>query len=175
VSDERLLEAMAAGDAEAAAVFVRRYQPRVHGLALAIVGSTAVAEEVAQETFLRVWRHAPAYDNRRGKVASWVLTIARNVAIDAMRNGHEHPIDPQELTGTLLLREEALPQPSPYELRKVLDDALAALPLEQRRVIVLSVVYGLTAREAADLEGLPLGTVKTRIRRGLARLRRALL
>src|SRR5262245_475478 len=79
LSDDSLLAGMAMGDAAAAAAFVRRYQPRVYGLALTIVGSNAVAEEVAQEAFLRIWRSATAYDARRGQVGTWVLTITRNL------------------------------------------------------------------------------------------------
>ena len=174
MSDEGLLAAMAAGDGDAAAAFVRRFRPRVHGLALAIVGSTAMAEDVTQETFLRVWCNAVAYDTRRGHVATWVLTITRNLAVDVVRAGSEQPIDPEVLMGALVSREEGLAEPVPFEVWEPLRDALRALPPEQSRLIVLSVGYGLTAQETADLEGIPLGTAKTRIRRGLARLRRAL-
>ena len=174
MSDEGLLAAMAAGDGDAAADFVRRFRPRVHGLALAIVGSTAVAEEVTQETFLRVWCNAVTYDPRRGHVATWVLTITRNIAVDVVRAGSEQPIDPEVLMAALVSREEGLAEPVPFEVWEPLRDALRALPPEQSRLIVLAVGYGLTAQETADLEGIPLGTAKTRIRRGLARLRRAL-
>lgn len=94
MSADALLAGMAMGDADAAAVFVRRYQPRVYALAHAIVGSSAVAEEVAQEAFLRVWRNASTYDARRGRVATWVLTITRNLAIDVLRLRGEQPVDP---------------------------------------------------------------------------------
>src|SRR4029453_13133184 len=94
-SDESLLAGLAGGDVKAAAVFVRRYQRRVFGLALTIVGDSQMAEDVAQETFLRAWRHADAYDARRGRVSVWVLAIARNLAIDAVRlNGRgSHDLD----------------------------------------------------------------------------------
>ncbi len=174
MSDDSLLAGMAMGDADATAAFVRRYQPRVYALARAIVGSTAVAEEVAQEAFLRVWRNAAAYDARRGRVATWVLTITRNLAIDTLRLRGEQPVDPHVLAGTLLSREEGeAGRPQPVD-REHLRSALRALPPEQGRLIVLSVFYGLTARETADMEGIPLGTAKTRIRRGIAKLREAL-
>ncbi len=174
LSDDSLLAGMAMGDADATAAFVRRYQPRVYALARAIVGSTAVAEEVAQEAFLRVWRNAAAYDARRGRVATWVLTITRNLAIDTLRLRGEQPVDPHVLAGTLLSREEGeAGRPQPVD-REHLRSALRALPPEQGRLIVLSVFYGLTARETADMEGIPLGTAKTRIRRGIAKLREAL-
>jgi RNA polymerase sigma-70 factor (ECF subfamily) len=172
LSDESILAGMALGDPDAAAVFVRRYQARVYGLALTIVGSAAVAEEVAQEAFLRVWRNAAVYDARRGRVATWVLTIARNLAIDALRLRGEQPIDPHALMGTLISREEG--ESAGFDDKEPLRNAVRALPPEQSRLIVLSVFYGLTAKETAEVEGIPLGTAKTRIRRGLAKLRETL-
>jgi RNA polymerase sigma factor (sigma-70 family) len=174
LSDESLLAGMALGDPDAATDFVRRYQARVYGLALTIVGSTAVAEEVSQEAFLRVWRNAAAYDARRGRVATWVLTITRNLAVDALRLRGEQPIDPHVLMGTLLSREEGESSSAHFEDKEHLRSAVRALPPEQSKLIVLSVFYGLTAKETADLEGIPLGTAKTRIRRGIAKLREAL-
>src|SRR5689334_25368515 len=97
-TDDGLVAGMAAGDPDAAAAFVRRYQSRVFGLALAIVGVHAVAEEVAQEAFVRAWRFAGAYDPRRGGVTTWLLAIARNAAIDAVRLGRDRPYDPDVLT-----------------------------------------------------------------------------
>jgi RNA polymerase sigma factor (sigma-70 family) len=176
LSDDSLLAGMAMGDAAAAAAFVRRYQPRVYGLALTIVGSTAVAEEVAQEAFLRIWRSAATYDARRGQVGTWALTITRNLAVDALRlrGKHEQHTDPQALMGRLLSREERESRSTHVEDREQLRSALRALPPEQGRLIVLFVVYGLTAKETANVEGIPLGTAKTRIRRGIAKLREAL-
>ena len=85
VSDEALLAGMAVGDQSAAVAFVRRYQRRVFGLAHSMTGDVGVAEDVAQEALIRVWRHAPVFDPRRGSVTSWVLTITRNLTIDALR------------------------------------------------------------------------------------------
>ena len=84
LSDEALLSGLAAGDADAAAAFARRYQARVYGLVLTIVRAEGTAEDVAQETFVRAWR-SPGLDPRRGPVATWLLTIARNLAIDVVR------------------------------------------------------------------------------------------
>src|SRR5918992_4792134 len=97
LSDEALLAGMRSGDPEAAAGFVRRYQARVFGLALTILHDRAAAEEVAQETFLKAWRHADAFDPRRGHVATWILTIARNTALDAVRMKRTEPWDPEAL------------------------------------------------------------------------------
>jgi RNA polymerase sigma-70 factor (ECF subfamily) len=172
LTDESLLAGMAAGDPEAAAALVRRYQARVFGLAVTIVRSPATAEEVAQETFLRVWRHAAAYDPRKGRAATWILTITRNLAIDALRLRGESPTDPDLLLRTLAARED---RPGPgFEERERLRDALRALPSEQGRLIVLFALHGMTAKEIAQHQGIPLGTAKTRIRRGLARLRKIL-
>ena len=174
LSDESLLMGMAAGDAETAAVFVRRYQARVYGLAFSLIGSSAIAEEVAQEVFLRAWRHAGAYDPRKGRAVSWLLTITRNLAIDAMRLRGERPVDPYLLLNTLTAGEKAEKTAVSFEDGEELREALRALPPEQSIPIVLSVFYGFTAGEIAEREHIPLSTVKTRLRRGLAKLREAL-
>ncbi|MGP3955805.1 RNA polymerase sigma factor [Nonomuraea sp. 3N208] len=162
---------MASGDAQAATALVRRYQARVFGLAKTIVGEAALAEEVAQETFVRAWRHAAAYDARRGAVPTWLLTITRNLAIDALRLRRELPIDPQAMLTRLLATEPADEPPRDEEFVR---QALRGLPLEQARAIALTVFYGLTGKEVAQVEGIPLGTAKTRLRRGMARLREQL-
>ena len=161
---------MAAGDAQATTAFVRRFQARVFGLALSIVGVPAVAEEVAQEAFVRAWRFAGGYDPRRGAVAGWLLAITRNAAIDARRLIRDQPYDPQVLIDLVTEPEECVHAdriPDVHRIRA----GLATLPREQVVAVVLAAVYGLTAREIAEREAIPLGTAKTRIRLGLARLR----
>jgi RNA polymerase sigma-70 factor (ECF subfamily) len=172
-TDEGLLAGMAAGDARAAAEFVRRYQARVFGLAMTVVGVPALAEDVAQEAFVRAWRFAGAYDPRRGGVASWLLAITRNAAIDAVRLSRDQPYDPSELLGLLARADSAPASGDPERLAETdrLRTALARLPQEQVVAVVLAAVYGLSAREIASREGIPVGTAKTRIRLGLARLR----
>src|SRR5688572_18110837 len=96
-SDESLIAGLAAGDRTAATAFVRRFQARVYGLAVTMVGDAAVAEEIAQEAFTRAWRHAGAYDARRGRVATWLLSITRNLAIDQLRARRTEPLDPQAI------------------------------------------------------------------------------
>lgn len=163
---------MAAGDTEAAAAFVRRFQARIFGLARTIVGDAAMAEEIAQEAFIRAWRHAAVYDARRGRVATWLLTITRNLAIDSMRLRREEPIDPTRLMLSLLAGEAEGDSPGGMcSPAKETREALRALPLEQAQAVTLTVFYGLTAKEAAELLNVPLGTAKTRVRRGLAKLR----
>lgn len=169
VTDEGLLAGMAAGDPQAATTFVRRFQARVFGLALTIVGVPATAEEIAQEAFLRAWRYAGAYDPRRGAVGTWLLTITRNAAIDVVRAGHEYPHAPDDLVALLAGRTEPGPEGDVDSDR--IRTALRTLPREQAKAVVLATFYGLTSQEIADREGVPRNTVKTRIRLGLGRLR----
>ena len=174
-SDEALLAGLAAGDTEAAAAFLRRFQRRVYGLALTIVGDPATAEDVAQEAFLRAWRHAASYDARRGRVLTWLLTVTRNVAIDVIRLRRAEPLDPEVLGARLQLeagREQT--EQSQIAERERLRAALATIPAEQRRAVVLAAYFGRTAREIGELEGIPVGTAKTRIRTGMIGLREAL-
>ena len=174
LSDESLLAGMASGDAQSAAAFVRRFQSRVYGLAYTILGDRGSAEEAAQEAFLRAWRHGEAYDRRRGSVVTWLLTIARNVSIDMARMRRADPVDPDTLLSLPLADEDA-------EARQMFaDDAarlvteLKRLPEDQRRALVLAAFYGRTGQEIADLESTPLGTIKTRIRTAMLKLRAAM-
>ena len=176
-SDESLLAAIAIGDEDAGLTFIRRYQRRVYGLALSMVGDAALAEDIAQEAMVRAWRHAPVYDTRRGSVAAWVLTIARNLSIDALRLKRATPTDPNDFIELGLMSSELAPEQSALdsELAHKLREALRDLPDEQRRAVVLASFYGLTAKEVGERESIPLGTAKTRIRTGLLRLRSALV
>jgi len=175
-SDEALLAGLAAGDKDAAAAFVRRFQRRIYGLAVTIVGDRGAAEDVAQEVFVRAWQRAATYDARRGRVLSWLLAIARNVAIDRVRLTRAEPLDPDVVTAKLQLAEgdEGTSEQSHVVEREYLRDALGMLPEEQRRAVLLAAYFGRTAQEIGDLEGVPLGTAKTRIRMGMIRLREAL-
>jgi RNA polymerase sigma factor (sigma-70 family) len=176
LSDPALLERIAAGDESAAAELVGRFRRRVFGLALSIVSDPTAAEDVAQEALLRAWRHAGAYDPRRGSVVTWLLTITRNAAIDALRVRRPVATAPEDLVA--LARFETDRDPSDTAIARAdvgpLREALRALPEEQRRAVLFAGVFGLTALEIADREGIPLGTAKTRIRTGLRRLRTAL-
>jgi RNA polymerase sigma factor (sigma-70 family) len=175
LSDESLLAGLASGDPEAAAVFVRRFQARVYGLALTMLGDREAAREVAQETFLRAYRHAGAYDARRGRVATWLLTIARNVALDARRLRQDERLDPETIDRLpLSSAEDPANKAAASQDSECLREAIAALPEEQRRALLLAVFRGRTAREISQVEGIPLGTAKTRIRAAMLRLRRAL-
>jgi RNA polymerase sigma-70 factor (ECF subfamily) len=175
-SDEALMAGMAIGDEHAAFTFVRRYQRRVFGLAVGLLNDRGVAEDVAQEALLRAWRHAPVFDARRGTVTSWVLTITRNLAIDAIRQRRALPTDPDDLvemglaSGGQPVEEDAMAGQLSPNLRA----ALHQLPAEQRRATLLAALYGRTAEEISTSESIPLGTAKTRIRAGLQKLRASL-
>jgi RNA polymerase sigma factor (sigma-70 family) len=175
LSDEALLAGMAVGDQSAAVAFVRRYQRRVFGLAHSMTGDVGVAEDVAQEALIRVWRHAPVFDPRRGSVTSWVLTITRNLTIDALRMRRAVPTDPDDFAATAMMSLEHNPEDAVLrgDVRHLVTAALSGLPHEQRRAVILASVYGRTALEISESEGIPLGTAKTRIRTGLLRLRAA--
>ena len=177
VSDDALVAGLATGDRDAASAFVRRYQRRVFGLARTIVADERAAEDVAQEAFVRAWKHAASYDPRRGSVVGWLLTITRNLAIDAVRVRRPVALEPSVLVGLDRVSDDR----DAHELAELGDDtarlrvALGRLPEEQCRAIVLAGLLGYTAREVGEMEGIPLGTAKTRIRTALIRLRAALV
>jgi RNA polymerase sigma-70 factor (ECF subfamily) len=168
-SDEALVAGLANGDREAALVLVRRYQARLFGLTLAITRDRGTAEEAAQDAFVKAWRYAASYDPRRGSVAAWLLSIARNAALDHARARGRRP----EQTGTEVLTEVAGPVDvdSPYEDLAPLARAVRGLPEEQRAVLMAAVYQGFTTREISEAWHLPVGTVKTRLRLALGKLR----
>src|SRR5271167_4587392 len=139
-TDEALLAGMAMGDQAAAVVFVRRYQRRIFGLAYSMTSDPSASEEVAQEALIRVWRHAPVFDRRRGSVTSWVLTITRNLTIDALRMRRAVPTDPDDFAASAAMSLENNPDDVVRrgEVRDVMRVALAELPPDQRRSVVLA-------------------------------------
>ena len=171
-SDEALVAGLSAGDSEVALVFVRRFQSRVYGLALAIVRDPQEAEEVAQDTFVRAWRYAASYDPRRGPVTAWLLTIARNAALDCVRakgrRREQLTFEPLEMIGEPVGDDGVT---SPHEDFSTVADALRSLPTEQRDALMAASYYGLTAREVSEAWGVPLGTIKTRLRLAVHKLR----
>lgn len=172
-SDESLLAGVAAGDADAMTALVRRYQRRVYGLARTVLTDAGAAEDVAQEAFVRLWRHAEAYDARRAPVATWLLTITRNLAVDALRLRRAEPADPAVLAALALPDAGADPAEAALveeDVRRV-RSALRALPEPQRRALVRAAFLGQTAAEVGVAESIPLGTAKTRIRTAMLKLR----
>lgn len=170
--DETLLAGLGAGDAELALAFVRRFQGVVFGVAVTIVRDPAAAEDVAQQAFEQAWRHAQVYDSRRGSVRTWLTSITRNLAIDVLRGRTSAPVDPEGLPALLTAMTD-----SPERFAVARDDAatlrraLAGLPQGQARAVAMAGIYGMTARQVADAEHVPLGTAKTRIRDGMRKLR----
>jgi RNA polymerase sigma-70 factor (ECF subfamily) len=168
-SEDTLLAGMAAGDADAAAAFVRRFQRPVFGLAMTVLQDRGTAEDVAQEVFVRAWRNAGSYDPRRGAVLTWLLGITRNAAIDVLRLKRAEPVDPASLDERLRL--QVGPERPGFEERERVRSALAALAPEQRRALFLATYFGRTAGEISELDQIPIGTAKSRIRAAMMHLR----
>jgi len=172
LSDEALLAGLTFGDAEASLAFVRRFESRVFGLALTIMRDPVLAEDIAQEAFVRAWKHGPSYDPRRGTVAAWMARITRNLAIDALRLRRVEVMDPDALAAVLppsdtSVEDAAVTSDTAAAVRR----AMRSLPEEQSRALMLAAFYGRTAEEISRSESIPLGTAKTRIRLGLRRIR----
>lgn len=173
--DEALLAGLATGDAEIAVAFVRRFQRKVFGVAIAVLGDVRLAEDVAQQTFERAWRHAQVYDTRRGSVQAWLATISHNLAVDAARARRQTPVDPNELATLIgVMTDTPERQAMSRETSDEVRQAIAALPLPQARALMMAGIYGLTAAQIAETEGIPLGTAKTRIRAAMGKLRLSL-
>ena len=175
--DASLLAGLGIGDEAASTAFVRRFQGAVYGLALSVTREPGLAEDISQEVFVRAWRAAGSYDARRASVLTWLLTITRNAAIDAVRTRRPTPVladTLERLIGATLQAEgpEQLALLAVESRRAVA--RLRTLPAEQARAVVLAVIGGCTAAEVGRHENIPLGTAKTRIRTGLRRLRDAL-
>jgi len=174
--DETLLAGLGAGDAELSLAFVRRFQRVVFGVAMTVTRDATAAEDVAQQAFEQAWRHAQVFDTRRGSVRAWLTTIAHNLAVDVVRARTSAPVDPDELPAILTAVTDtperiAVANDSAAGLRR----ALARLPEPQARAVAMAGIYGMTAQQIADTEGIPLGTAKTRIRDGMQKLRAAYL
>jgi RNA polymerase sigma-70 factor, ECF subfamily len=178
-SDEDLLQRMAARDPDALRLLYRRHARVVHGVALAVLGSEAAAEEVTQDVFLRAWEKAGSYLPEKARVSTWLARIARNRAIDVLRHTSTRAAALEDPSASLdLLPDAGAEDPGTSAetawQRRVVRAAVAQLPAEQRRALTLAFLSGLTHREIAERLGEPLGTVKTRIRDALHRLRETL-
>jgi RNA polymerase sigma-70 factor (ECF subfamily) len=173
--DETFLLARARhGDVSAFEEIVRRHQRRVYGVALRIVRSHAVADDVAQEAFLRAWRSLDRFELGR-PFGPWVCRIAANLAVNHVRSpeAREDPL-PDDHAEAPAAAPDPLRAVLDAEAAHVLDRAVAALPAEQRAVFVLRAVEELSYQEIADALDLPVGTVMSRLFRARARLARAL-
>jgi RNA polymerase sigma-70 factor (ECF subfamily) len=157
---------MATGDADAARELIRRYQRRVIGLAATILGTGPETEDVAQETFLRVWRHARTFDARRANASTWVLSIARNAAVDTARMRRPELVDPGTITALGPPERHAGPEDIAVAMSELarIHHALGRLPGNQSEALLAAVLLGRTAVEIAAAQGVPVGTAKSRIR-----------
>jgi RNA polymerase sigma-70 factor (ECF subfamily) len=182
LADDELMDRLTAHDLAAFEALYDRYGDLVYSVALRVVGDTHVAEDVAQDVFLRLWRRPEQFDLRRGKFVTWLLSVTRNRSIDERRS-HGRRLRHEALPPTTE-EEDILPSGNDRDdpaLATVLSDerravrkALEVLPPEQKLAIHLAYFGGLTQQEIANQLGQPLGTVKTRIRLGMQKMRSAL-
>jgi len=179
-TDLELLERIQAGDADALDILYGRYAPPVYSLVWRVLQSTEEAEDVALDVFWQIWRQADRYDPSRGAPPAWIFTVARSRAIDRLRARHrrEDRTVSFDDPGTNLdpLDEEAAPDQvaSFRQTRDAVREAMNSLSPVQREAVELAFFKGLTHVEIARKLRQPLGTVKTRIRQGLIRLRKKL-
>jgi RNA polymerase sigma-70 factor (ECF subfamily) len=175
VSDQQLLALIASGDRAAFAEFYDRFAPRIFGLLLRLVHHRADAEEVLQEVFLHAWRNAKRYDPRLSEPAVWLMLTARSRAIDALRKRASQVETVESSARATDGRSSSQAQPADDDLmrwRRV-SQAMTTLPSEQSDAISLAFHGGMSCAQIAALRGVPIGTVKTRIRLGMIKLRDA--
>jgi RNA polymerase sigma-70 factor (ECF subfamily) len=171
-----LIRSVAVGDQSAMATLYDSTSRLVYGLALRILGNAATAEDVLMDVYTQVWRQASQYDDKRGAPLAWLTTIARSRAIDRLRSGaqeqrrHE-PLESVSLSAPTTSAEDFM---IASEMQKLVRVALASLSPEQREVIELAYYGGYSHSEIAAKLGQPLGTVKTRTRLGMMKLREML-
>jgi RNA polymerase sigma-70 factor (ECF subfamily) len=174
-NDGALLQRAAAGDSDALLALHKRYANLVYSMAWRVLQDVGLAEEVTQDVFMKLWRQAQRYDPDRGRFSSWLLSVTRFAAIDRLRQEGRRPMA-ADLPGEDLDQQSALEQllatdHASWERGQHLRLLLGQLPAEQRQVVELAYFGGLTHSELAEQLGLPLGTVKGRLRLGLERLR----
>jgi RNA polymerase sigma-70 factor (ECF subfamily) len=180
LSDEQLMERLSLRDLAAFRALYSRYANLAYSTALRVVRDGHIAEDMVQEVFLRLWRKPDSYAAARGKFSTWLTSVTRNRAVDEIRSRNRRyrheTASPEEQE-----REFAAPETEDPALNAELSDqrriilvALSQLPAEQRQTIELAYFGGLTQQEIADKLGQPLGTVKTRIRLGMQKMRVAL-
>jgi RNA polymerase sigma-70 factor (ECF subfamily) len=175
-ADSQLVLAVAGGSSDALGRLYDRYGATVYALARRIVSRLEDAEEVVQDVFAQVWRQAHQYRTERASVAGWIVMLARTRAIDRLRARRARPDEDRGIEPTAAVPVPAT-GPNPEESALSADDvkrvreALSALPEQQRTLLELAYYSGLTHTEIAEKTGIPLGTVKTRIRSGMESLR----
>ncbi|HWG08257.1 MAG TPA: RNA polymerase sigma factor [Solirubrobacteraceae bacterium] len=174
LADEELMELVAGNDADAFEVVLERHADAAFSLAYRICGRRSLAEDIAQEAFLSLWRSGERYDRARGSVRTWTLGIVHNRAVDALRRSGVHErrrVSDEGIEDTLEAAERTDVQAVENAVSDEIRGALWGLPSEQRRVIELAYFGGFTHTEIASMLGAPVGTVKGRMRLGLQKLR----
>jgi RNA polymerase sigma factor (sigma-70 family) len=173
-SEAELMRQVAAGEIGGLETLYDRYHSMAYALALRITTETGLAEDVVQDSFLGVWRNASRYAEDKGSVRGWLLAIVRHRAIDAMRRQRASVAigeEADEAVPAALTLPDIWPEVAGHLDAEQIRRAMTALPPAQRDVIELAYFDGLTQREIAERTHAPLGTVKSRIRLGLASLR----
>ncbi|MGN6483504.1 MAG: RNA polymerase sigma factor [Thermomicrobiales bacterium] len=180
LEDAALVALMATQDSRALETLYERHARIVFSFALRIVGDPASAEEIVQEAFFRSWQQATRFTEGRGTYVTWLLSITHNLAIDEIRKRQRRPQRADSADPVLLLTNLNDPGLSVEDRamqgswRDEIEAALKAIPESQREPIELAYFSGLTQREIADHLGEPLGTIKTRMRLGMRKLRETL-
>ena len=169
--DALLVRRLDAGDTDALRVLYERYGGIVFGMTYRLLGDRQAAEECTQDVFVSVWRTARAYEPSRARVSTWLLAIARNRAIDAIRRRAARPVDPHEDVWTAEQTPDTADLVAQADEASRLAAAMAELPDAQREAVALAYFGGLSHTEIAERLRLPVGTVKGRIRLALDRLR----
>jgi RNA polymerase sigma-70 factor, ECF subfamily len=170
---------MARSNPEALSELYDRYNRLIYGLSLQATGEQASAEEVTQDTFLRAWENAGAYQSEKGKVSTWLASIARNRSIDLLRRKQARRENSQvsldELPAFALTDDENVEKKvDRLSIQRRVRQVLAQLPADQRETLALAYFRGMTHEQIAKALDQPLGTVKTRIRLGMQKLRQFL-
>jgi RNA polymerase sigma factor (sigma-70 family) len=178
LTDEDLLAGLAAGSLDALDSLYERYRTMAYAIARRITADDALAEDVVQDAFLGVWRGAVGYAAGRGSVRTWLLAIVHHRAVDTLRRRRPVSALPEEADGLTtppqLITPDIWPDVAARIDGAVVADALRALPEAQRSAMELAYFGGLSQTEIASQTGVPLGTVKSRVRLGLLALRREL-
>ena len=169
--DALLLRYVAAGETDALRALYDRYGSVLYGLAYRTLGDRQLAEDCVQEVFVTAWRSAERYDPRRASVTTWLFTILRNKTVDALRRRSRRPADPLPERWPDDEAPDAADVVAANDQGERVASALAELPPNQLEAVSLAYFEGLTQSEIADRLGVPLGTVKGRLRLALDRLR----
>ncbi len=171
-----LLAQVQAGNEAALLALHEQYASLVYSVAYRVLNDQTAAEEVTQDTFMRLWYKAESYDTAKGSFVTWLLTITRRLAIDTHRKQQRDPMQNSVfINGDIERWENVIGSEDDADLKRTLVAVMHELPDEQRQVIELAYFHGMSHSQIADYLGQPVGTVKTRIRLGMQKLREAWL